>query len=182
MASVAAASRAVAEAKNDSDEFMRMLLAAAALLGLLATNAYARNFAVPDKDPAVTITVPDSWETEAITYGYSAQSPDKDVFFSVEFASARDVGRMIDNNAAWMKENNIKDVPPKKVETPFNGIPATIFQFETSDDNGPTTVELILLPAGKNRVIMLTLWGSDAERTRHGAAIDSIMSSVKAIQ
>ena len=160
---------------------MKKLLAAIALLGLLATSAHARNFAVPDKDPAVAISVPDDWEIEEITYGYAAQSPGKDVFFSIEFAGARDVGKMIDNNEKWMKENNIKAVRPLKAEAPFNGIPATIFQFQTTDDNGPTTVEFILLPAGKNRMIMLTIWGSDEEREKHGAAIDTIMSSLKAI-
>jgi hypothetical protein len=161
---------------------MKRILAAVALLGVLATSAHARNFAVPDKDPAVTITVPDNWATEEIAYGYSAQSPGKDVFFSVEYASARDVEAMLDNNEKWMKENNIKKVLPKKAEAPLNGIPATIFQFETSDDNGPTTVEFIMMSAGKNRMIMLTLWGSDEERTKHGKAIDTIMSSVKPIQ
>ena len=161
---------------------MKKLLAAIALLGLLATSAHARNFAVPDKDPAVTISVPDDWDIEEITYGYAAQSPGKDVFFSVEFASARNVEKMLDNNEKWMKENNIKKVPPLKAEAPLNGIPATIFQFQTSDDNGPTTVEFIMLPAGKNRMIMLTVWGSDKEREKHGTAIDSIMSSLKAIQ
>lgn len=161
---------------------MKKLLLAFALLGAFASIAHARNFAVPTKDPAVTISIPDNWTTEEIAYGYSAQSPGKDVFFSVEFASARNVEAMMENNDKWMKENNIKQVKPNKVDAPINGIPATIFQFETSDDNGPTTVEFIMMSAGKGRMIMLTLWGSDAERSKHGKAIDSIMSSVKAIQ
>lgn len=161
---------------------MKKLLAAIALMGVLATSAHAKNFAVPDKDPAVTLSVPDNWTTEEIAYGYSAQSPGKDVFFSVEFASARDVEKMLENNETWMKENSIKKVAPKKAEIPINGIPATVFQFETTDSNGPTTVEFIMMAAGKKRMIMLTLWGSDAEREKHGKAIDSIMSSVKPIQ
>lgn len=150
-------------------------------LSLLASPALAKNFAVPDKDPAVVLSVPDNWTTEEITYGYSAQSPGKDVFFSVEFANANNIDKMLENNDKWMKENNIKKVPPNKVELPLNGIPATVFQYETTDDNGPTTVEFILMPAGKQRMIMLTIWGSSEERQKHGKAIDSIMSSVKPI-
>lgn len=161
---------------------MKKLLLAFALLGAFATSADARNLAVPTKDPAITLSIPDNWDTEEIAYGFSAQSPGKDVFFSVEFANARNVDAMMENNDKWMKENSIKQVKPNKVDAPINGIPATIFQFETSDSNGPTTVEFIMMSAGKGRMIMLTLWGSDSERTKHGKAIDSIMSSVKAIQ
>jgi hypothetical protein len=144
--------------------------------------AQARNFAVPDKDPSVVLNVPDTWKVEKIDYGYSATSPGDDVFFSVEFAHARKVEAMLDANDQWMKESKIKKVKPEKVEGTFNGIEATIFQFNTTDENGPTVVEFILLPAGKERMIMLTLWASDKERAKHKTAIDGIMSSVKSIQ
>jgi hypothetical protein len=42
-------------------------------------------------------------------------------------------------------------------------------------------VDFVLIPAGNERVIMLTLWGSEAERAKHKAAIDAIMNSVKSI-
>jgi hypothetical protein len=142
----------------------------------------AKNFAVPSSDPAVILSVPDTWKTEEIEYGYSAVSPGKDVFFSVEFAKARDVNKMLAANDKWMKENGIKKTEGKKVEAPINGIPATIFQFETTDSNGKTIVEFIMMSAGKERMIMLTIWGSDEERTKHGKDIDAIMSSVKSIQ
>lgn len=161
---------------------MKKLVVAALLFGVLATSAFARNFAVPDKDPVVTLTIPDTWKMEEITYGYSAQSPGKDVFFSVEYADSKNVAAMMDNNEKWMKENEIKLVKPNKAEAPLNGIPATIFQFETQDANGPTTVDFIMLPGGKDRMILLTVWGNDEERKKHGAAIDQIMSSVKPIQ
>ncbi|MBF9234169.1 hypothetical protein [Microvirga alba] len=160
---------------------MKKILIGAVLAGLLALPAQARNFAVPDKDPSVTLTVPDTWKVEEITYGYSAQSPGKDVFFSVEYANARDIEAMLDNNEQWMKQNKIKKVKPQKIEGPLNGIDATVFQFNTTDENGPTQVEFVLLPAGKQRMIMLTLWGSDEERAKHKNAIDAIMNSVKPI-
>jgi hypothetical protein len=45
-------------------------------------------------------------------------------------------------NDKWMIENGIKKVEGKKIEAPINGIPATVFQFETTDSSGPTTVNL----------------------------------------
>jgi hypothetical protein len=156
-------------------------LAAMVAVALLAMPAAAKNFAVPDKNPAITITVPDDWKTEEIAYGYSARPKDEAIFFSVEFADARNVEKMLDNNEAWMKENKIKKVAPIKAEAPLNGIPATIFQFRTSDENGPTVVDFIMMSAGNNRMIMLTVWGSNEERETHAKALDAIFGSIKAI-
>jgi hypothetical protein len=156
-------------------------LAAAFAALLFVMPAYAKNFAVPDKNPAITITVPDDWKTQEIEFGYSARPADEAIFFSVEFASARNIDKMMATNDAWMKDNKIKKVEPIKVELPLNGIPATVFQFRTTDGNGPTKVDFILLPAGNNRMIMITVWGNDEERETHAKALDAIFGSIKAI-
>jgi hypothetical protein len=162
---------------------MKKLLLTASLLALLASPATARNIAVPANDPAATITVPDSWKFTEIDYGYSAESPGKDVFFSVEYARANKIDAMMENNQAWMKENGIDgSVKPTKVEMSFGGLSGTVFRFDTKDENGPTRVDFVLLPGGKDRVIFLTLWGSEAERKKHSDDVDAIMNSVKPIQ
>lgn len=155
--------------------------AVALALSIFTLPAVAKNFAVPDKNPAITITVPNDWKTQEIDYGYSARPKDEAIFFSVEFADARNIDKMMANNEAWMKDNKIKKVDPVKAEAPLNGIPATIFQFKTTDGNGPTTVDFILLPAGENRMIMLTVWGNDEERATHGKELDAIFASIKPI-
>jgi hypothetical protein len=161
---------------------MRKIMMAALLLAALAMPAMARNFGVPEKNPAVTLFVPDNWTIEQIDFGYSAVSLGKDVFFAIESASARRLDAMMKLNESWMKDNKIKQVKPTKVEGPLNGIAdVTIFTFDTTDENGRTLVDFVLIPAGNERVIMLTLWGSEAERAKHKAAIDAIMNSVKSI-
>jgi hypothetical protein len=81
-----------------------------------------------------------------------------------------------------MKENEIDfSKKPVEREMDFNGISGSVLRYETTDGNGPTIVDFVLLPAGKNRVVMLTLWGSEAERSKHKAAIKSIMDSVRPI-
>jgi hypothetical protein len=162
---------------------MSKFLLAAAVLALLAGPAIARNIAVPANDPAATVTVPDNWKFEEIDYGYSAMSPGKDVFFSVEYAGKDKIDAMMKNNEDWMKENGIDgSVKPTQTEMTFGGLSGTVFRFDTKDDDGPTRVDFVLLPAGKDRVIFLTLWGSTEERASHAAEIDGIMNSVKAIQ
>jgi hypothetical protein len=162
---------------------MKKLLLSASILVLLASPAYARNIAVPANDPAATVTVPDSWKFNEIDYGYSAESPGKDVFFSVEYAGKNKIDAMMANNQAWMKENGIDgSVKPTKVEMSFGGLQGTVFRFDTNDENGPTRVDFVLLPGGKDRVIFMTLWGSEEERKKHSDDVDAIMNSVKPIQ
>ncbi len=158
---------------------VKTLLSLALLAGLLGSPAQARNFAVPAKDPAMSLSVPDNWKTDEIEYGYSAMSPGEDVFFSVEYAGARGVDALMKANDAWMKENKIADVTPDKAEGTLNGIPFTAFHFDTTDATGPTEVEFIMMPGGHNRMVMLTVWGSKQERAKHQAEIDGIMHSVK---
>lgn len=161
---------------------MKKLLLSLAVLSLFATSLSAKNFAVPDKDPAATLTVPDNWKIEEIEFGFSAQSPGRDVFFSMEYASKKKLDAMMKTNEEWMKENEIDfGKKPEEREMDFNGISGTVLRYDTTDANGPTIVDFILLPAGKNRVVMLTLWGSETERSKHKVAIKSIMDSVRPI-
>lgn len=162
---------------------MKRTLIGAALMLALALPVQARNYAVPEKNPAATLTIPDSWNTEEIEYGYNAFSPGKDVYFAVEYTSAKKIDAMMKNNQQWMKENEIDgSVTPQKADIKINGIDATVFSFDTKDLNGKTTVEFILMSGGDNRVIMLTLWGSDEDRAKHAKDIAAIMNSVKPIQ
>jgi opacity protein-like surface antigen len=162
---------------------MTKLLLGASLIALLMSPAMARNIAVPANDPAALVSVPDTWKYEEIEYGYSATSPDKDVFFSVEYAGKNKIDAMMDNNTSWMKENGIDaSVKPTEAEMDFGGLSGKVFRFDTKDENGPTRVDFVLLPGGKNRLIFLTLWGSEEERKNHSAEVEAIMSSVKALQ
>lgn len=155
--------------------------AIALALALLGTPVIAKNFAVPDNDPAIVISIPNNWTTKEVKYGYEGWSPGKDVYISVEFAAIKNVREMMASNEKWMKDTGIKVNEPTESEATLNGIKATLYKFDTTFKGEPTTVDFIMLPGGKDRVVLLTLWGNDEERTKHGKAIDSILSSVKAI-
>ena len=162
---------------------MKTILLALTLATMLATPLLARNIAVPENNPVAIVKVPDDWKIEEIEYGDSAVSPDKDIFFSVESADKANVDAMMKNNKSWMKENKIDDsVDPKSQEMTFGGIDGKVFRFDTTDENGPTRVDFVVLPTGDQRVIFLTLWGSGEERAKHSSEIDAIMNSVKAIR
>jgi hypothetical protein len=162
---------------------MKKLLLGAALLSIMSGPVFAKNFAIPADDPAATIALPDNWTLTEIEYGYSVVSPDKDIFFSVEYAGGKRLDGMKKLNDEWLKDNSIKiDDQPETIESDFNGIKGSILRFKAKDENGPTNVNFGIIPAGKGRVIMLTLWGSDEEQKAHDAEITKILGSLKPIQ
>lgn len=161
--------------------FFTRIAAGALALGLLAFPAFAKNFAVPAKNPTITIALPDDWSTEEIEFGFQARPDDEAIFLSIESANARQIDKMLSDTQKWMRDNKIKAVDPIKADMKINGIDSTVFQFRTADENGPTTVDLILMPATNNRVMMLTVWGNDKERETHGKALDAIFGSIKSI-
>ena len=142
----------------------------------------AKNLAVPPKDPVATLTIPDSWKPSEIEFGYGAKSPDGDVFFSVEYATAARIDKLFATTDAWMKENKIKPKgKAKESEMDMGGLPAKIFTYEATDENGDTEIDLVVIPGGKGRMILLTLWGSKEEQEANKTELSAIQRSIKAI-
>jgi hypothetical protein len=142
---------------------------------------FAKNLAVPEKNPVATLMIPDTWAQEEIEFGYSGTSPDGNIFFSVEYAKGDRVDKLFALNDQWMKENKIKPTgEPKKEEITLGGLPAKLFTYQATDENGPTEIDFVLIPAGK-RIILLTLWGSEQEQKDNKTDIDIIKNSVKSI-
>ncbi|WP_298962602.1 hypothetical protein [uncultured Methylobacterium sp.] len=161
---------------------MKSFLFGAAMLAALAAPAQARNFAVPDKNPAVILSVPDKWDIDEIEYGYSAKSPDGGIFFSVEYADKKKLDGMMAANKKWMKKNKIDaNVKTQEREMDFSGTKGEVVRFDTTDANGKTLVDFVFIDGGADQVIMLTLWGSEEERADNKAAVAAIMASVKPI-
>jgi hypothetical protein len=160
----------------------KLLLAATILCSAFTTSAFAKNFAVPEKNPAATLSIPDNWTIQNIEYGYSAKPADDSLFFSVEYAGPSRIEKMLDNNTEWMKENHItpKDKPVEK-EVEIGGLSAKLLHFDATDDEGDTLVDFLFVSGGNGRLIMLTLWGSEEELKAHQADVEKIESSLKAI-
>lgn len=160
--------------------FKKIFIASLFVCSTLAPG-FAKNLAVPAKDPIATLTIPDSWKQEAIEYGYSAKSPDGDIFFSVEYAAANRIDKMFALNQSWMKDNKIKTKgKAAEKELEIGGLPAKMFTYQATDENGDTQIDFVTIPAGK-QLIMITIWGSTEEREANKADIVAIQKSLKAI-
>ena len=152
---------------------------AVALSAALMVPAMGKDYAVSKKNPAIVLTIPDSWKVESIDYGFKAASAGDDVYFYLESTPAKGVDKMMALNDEWMKEQGIKPDGDPKVTEVNNPVKAKIFNFKAHDKDGPTNVSFTLIPS-KDGVIMLTLWGSDEEQRKHNAEIDKIFGSIRA--
>lgn len=161
---------------------MRSICIAFALTFSLAAPAWAKNFAFPQNDPAATVTVPDTWKTKSIEYGFEARSPDNDIYLSIESASAKAMNRMLADNTAWMKKNKIT-VTGKAKEGDVNsgGLQGKMQVYPARDENGDTQVLLNYAESGQ-RLIFMTLWASEEEQKANDKDINTIMGSIKAIE
>ncbi len=160
---------------------MRIVGIALALSLSLVTPAWAKKFAFPTNDPAATVTIPDTWKTQSIKYGFQAKSPDGDIFFSVESAPAKNMEKMLDENTAWMKENKITvTAKATEREVDFGGLKGKMLVSPAKDENGETQLILIFAEAGQ-RLIFVTLWASVEEQKANDKDINTIMGSIKAI-
>jgi hypothetical protein len=160
---------------------LKSVLLAVTLACTAVAPGIAKNLAVPAKDPVATLMIPDTWKQQEIEFGYSGTSPDETIFFSVEYARSDRIDKLFALNDDWMKENKINAKgEPKQQEIILGGLSAKLFTYQATDENGPTEVDFVIIPAGK-RIVLLTLWGSEKEQKDNKADIDSIKNSIKAI-
>jgi hypothetical protein len=162
---------------------IKKMMLAVAMVATLAIPAIAKNLAIPEKNPAITLTIPDSWELIEADFGYSAVSEDEEVIFSIESASGARIDKLFEASEKWMADQEI--VPKGKAieqEVSIGGIPAKVFTYDATDAEGDTVIEFVMLPAGTNRLILITMWASDKARAANKADITALLSSIKAIK
>jgi hypothetical protein len=153
-----------------------------ALVLSFAAPAWAKNFAFPQNNPTATVTIPDKWKTKSVEYGFEAKSPDNDVYFSIETASAKSMKKMLSDNVAWMKTNNIVTTgKPKENDVNLGGLQGKMQIIPAKDDNGATQIILVYAESG-DQLIFMTLWASEEEQKANDKDINAIMGSIKTIQ
>jgi hypothetical protein len=167
--------------KPEGKQVLKTVLLATMLVCAAAAPGLAKNLAVPAKDPVATLMIPDTWTQQEIEFGYSGTSPDEKIFFSVEFARSDRIDKLFATNDDWMRENKIRAKgEPKQQEIVLGGLAAKLFTYQATDENGPTEVDFVIIPAGK-RIVLLTLWGSQKEQDDNKTDLDLIKNSIKAI-
>ena len=142
--------------------------------------AVAKEFSLPDANPAVSVTLPNAWKPTETDNGVEATSPDGGAYIAVETSPARGMNELLDADIAFLKKNNVKlDLSSQQQQsTNANGIPVTFLHWSGTDDDGPTSVTLGIFGITDNLLMLLTSWATPAAEKKYTPALDAALSSV----
>ncbi|MEG9504201.1 MAG: hypothetical protein MIN69_20475 [Methylorubrum extorquens] len=145
-----------------------------------AGTAWAKDIVLPEKNPAVTLTIPDDWKTEVRDTEVVSTSPDGDVSFEVGFETRADRDSLVKDKVSFLRKQKVNlSIKPVEQAMDFGGTPARVQRYRTTDKYGKTIVDLVTLDASRDRALLMTIWGSEDQRQANEAALDTIMKSVR---
>lgn len=145
-----------------------------------AGTAWAKDIVLPEKNPAVTLTIPEDWKTEVRDTEVVSTSPDGDVSFEVGFETRADRDSLVKEKVSFLRKQKVNlSIKPVEQAMDFGGTPARVQRYRTTDKYGKTIVDLVTLDASRDRALLMTIWGSEDQRQANEAALDTIMKSVR---
>jgi hypothetical protein len=153
---------------------------------VFAQPAAAKIISLPDSAGVMTAYLPDSWKPSDTESGVEAQSPDSDVYVSVEYArnAKKDLAAVMSANGEWMRKSKI--VPDSREthdqELTVNGMPVHEITYDCHDANGATNVTFSIYELPKGALAIVTVWGNRKERAAHDDQVQRILASVKPAQ
>lgn len=151
-----------------------------ALLASLAMPAFAKTYALPAKIPAVTLTLPDDWDVTEQENEIVTVAADGYLVFNIAYGDRSDAATLIEESKAYLKKGKVNlAVKPVELAMDFSGVPARVLRYNTTGRSGKTIVDLVTLDASRDRVVLITIWGSKDEREGNEAALSAIIKSIK---
>jgi hypothetical protein len=148
--------------------------------------AAAKTISLPDDAEVMRAYLPDSWKPSDTNSGVEAQSPDSDVYVSIEYA--KNAGKGLESvmraNGEWMRKSKIVPDSPQTHDQnlTINGMSVHEIKYDAHDKDGATNVIFTLYELPQGALAIVTVWGSAKERAAHDDQIQKIMASVKPIQ
>ncbi len=160
---------------------MKAIMLAAVLGCSMMTPCFAKTFELPDENPAVTVTLPNSWKPSEVEKGAEATSPDGETYIAVETATAKGMKKLIDEDIDFLSNQGVvvDKSTQQTQDTTANGIPVSFLHWTGKDKDGPTAVTLGIFGVSDNLVLLMTAWSSPAGDKKHGGELDAILQSIK---
>ena len=160
---------------------MRLIMIAFSLACLAAGPAFAKTYGLPDKKPAVMVTLPNSWKPTEVERGVEATSPDGETYIAIETATAKGMEKLIDEDIKFLSEQGvvIDKASQQSQDTNVAGMPVSFLHWTGKDKDGPTSVTLGIFGVSDNLVMLMTAWSSPAGDKANGGDLDTILGSIK---
>jgi hypothetical protein len=152
-----------------------------ALLATVPSFAFAKNFAIPEKNPVATLVLPDDWDADTIDTGVEVTSKDGEVYIAFETVKAAKVENAVKEAIEYLVEKgvNLDASSMKQKDATINGMQGTDIEWSGKDKDGDAKISLTILQASKDRLIMLTYWASPEGEKANLEALNKIATSIK---
>ena len=162
---------------------MKPVLFACAIAAFSTAPALAKNFAIPEKNPLVTVVLPDDWEADEIDNGVQVTSKDGEIYIAFEAVKASKAEAALNEGLDYLKGKGVKidESSMKQKEETINGMKGIEVDFTGKDKDGDTQISLMLLGASKERFVMLTYWGTPDGAKANAEALNKIAESIKPV-
>ena len=162
---------------------MRRILLAGAALAFIATPAFAKNSAIPAQNPVATVVLPDDWDADEIDNGVEVTSKDDEIYMAFEVTKASKAEAALNEGLDYLKGKGVKldDSSMKQEELTINGMKGIAVNFTGKDNDGDTRISLMLLGASKDRLVMLTFWGTPDGAKANAETLTKITDSIKPV-
>lgn len=150
----------------------------------LLTPALAKTFKLPDEESFASITIPDDWKSKEIDAGVEAQSADDEVYFAVEATDAKGMDKAIAEAVEYLSGQGVTvdEKTMKQSEGKVNGMEGVDVTWNGKDKEGDAIISLTILAASKEKVLLITYWGSPDGTKKHDKELGAILNSIKPVK
>lgn len=150
------------------------------LLASFTLPAEAKTYALPAKSPAITLTIPDNWNVTAEQNEINSVASDGYLVVNVAYGDRSDLENLIRETRAYLKKGKVDlSVKPVAVTLDVGGTPAQVQRYTTTAGSEKTIVDFVTVDASRDRVVLITIWGTKDERTANEATLSAVMNSIK---
>lgn len=149
---------------------------------LATTGAYAKVYSIPAADAIATVNAPDDWEPSEITNGIEMNSPDGDVYVSIESVKADKISDAVAESVKVLTEQGLvlDQASQKTHDVEANGMKIHVYDYEAKDDDGPTEFSISLVETRMpDTYVMFTARASAEAQKTNDAAMSAIMQSIQ---
>lgn len=160
---------------------MKRLSICALLSCALVATAFAKTYKLPEDGPAVSITVPDSWETDEIEDGIESTSEDGEIYFYAEMTDADNVKEAMTEGVKYLqgKGVTVDADSAKDHEGKVNGLDVVGVSWSGKDEEGPARISLSVVVLNNEKGLLLVYWGSPEGEKKNQADLSKISNSIK---
>ena len=160
---------------------MKTLSICALVSCALIATAFAKTYKLPEGESVVSITVPDSWETDEIEDGIESTSDDGEVYFYAEMTDSASVKDAMTEAVTYLQSKGVTvDADSAKdQEGKINGMDIVGVKWDGKDKEGPAKISLTVFILDNDKGLLFVYWGSPEGGKKHGAELTKIANSIK---